>query len=50
MSAGDEKGSVFGGYLNRALVSATCEMVVRVIDGEIDRAFSEEIGVNLFCF
>ncbi len=50
MSAGDEKGCVFGGHLNEAIVSATCEMVVEVIDGEVDRAFSEEIGLNLFRF
>ena len=50
MSAGDEKGAVFGGHLNRAVVSATCEMIIRVIDGEVDRKFSEEIGLNLFRF
>ena len=50
MSAGNEKGQVFGGHLNRAVVSATCEMVVTVIPGEVDRAFSEEIGLNLFKF
>ena len=50
MSAGDEQGRVFGGHLNAAMVSATCEMVVQVIDGEVDRAFNEEVGLNLFAF
>ena len=50
MSAGDEKGQVFGGHLNRAVVSAVCEMVISVIDGVVDRRFSEKIGLNLFRF
>lgn len=50
MSAGDEDGRVFGGHLNSAVVSATCEMVIEVMDGRVDRKFSEEIGLNLFEF
>lgn len=50
MSAGNEKGEVFGGHLNRAIVSATCEMVIQIIDGVVDRKFDEEIGLNLFQF
>jgi len=50
MSAGDAKGDVKGGHLNRANVSATCEMVIRIIDGEVDRYYDEEIGLNLFRF
>lgn len=50
LSAGNEKGEVFGGHLNRAIVSATCEMVMTLINGRVDRAFSEEIGLNLFKF
>ena len=50
MSAGNEKGEVYGGHLNKAIVSATCEMVIRVIDGQIDRAFSDDVGLNLFRF
>ncbi len=50
MSAADETGRVVGGHLNRAEVSATCEMVVSVIDGLVDRKFSEEIGLNLMEF
>lgn len=50
MSAGDEKGQVFGGHLNRAVVSAVCEMVITVIDGTVERSFSPEIGLNLFRF
>lgn len=50
MSAGNGKGEVFGGHLNRAVISATCEMVITVIDGRVDRFHSEEIGLNLFQF
>ena len=50
MSAGDDKGAVFGGHLNSATVSATCEMVIRVIDGTVERAKDPEIGLNLFRF
>lgn len=50
MSAGNAQGQVFGGHLNRAVVSATCEMVIRCIDGQVDRAFDPEIGLNLFRF
>ena len=50
MSAGDREGRVWGGHLNRAVVSATCEMVVRILDGHVGRAFSPEIGLNLLAF
>lgn len=50
MSAGNSSGQVFGGHLNRAVVSATCEMVVTVIDGKIDRYYDEDVGLNLFKF
>lgn len=49
-SAGNEKGEVFGGHLNQAYVSATCELVIRILDGNIDRAFDPEIGLNLMQF
>lgn len=47
MSVGDEKGLVYGGHLNKAIVSATCEMVIQVINGKVDRYFDEEVGLNL---
>lgn len=50
MSAGDAKGCVFGGHLNQAIVSATCEMVIDIIDGSVDRFHSDEVGLNLFKF
>ena len=50
MSVGNEKGEAFGGHLNRAVVSATCEMVITVIDGKVDRVYDEETGLNVFKF
>ena len=50
MSAGNERGEVFGGHLNRAVISATCEMIITVIDGEVDRFRDPETGLNLFKF
>lgn len=50
MCVGDEKGNAFGGHLNSATVSATCEMIITVIDGTVDRYFDEEIGQTFFSF
>lgn len=50
MCAGDENGNAIGGHLNKAVVSATCEMVITTIEGSVDRYFDEEIGLNLFKF
>ena len=50
MSAGNDSGEVFGGHLNRAIVSATCEMVITIVDGKVDRFFDEITGLNLFKF
>ncbi len=41
---------VVGGHLNSAVISATGEIVIDVIDGNVDRKFSQEIGLNLFEF
>lgn len=50
MSAANESGAVVGGHLNAARVSATCEMVIRVIDGAVDRFKDDVTGLNLFKF
>lgn len=50
MSAGDKKNVTYGGHLNKAVVSATCEINIAIIEGLVDREFSEEIGLNLFKF
>lgn len=47
LSAGNDQGQVFGGHLNKAIVSATCEMVIQFIMEKVDRYFDEEVGLNL---
>ena len=50
ISVGDREGRVFGGHLNRAVVSATCEMVIRCLNGTVEREFDETVGLNLMKF
>ena len=50
MSAGNRDCEVFGGHLNRAVVSVTCEMVIRILPGAVDRAPDPETGINLIRF
>ena len=50
MCAADENANVYGGHLVDATISATCEMVIRILDGTVDRQFNDEVGLNLFKF
>ena len=51
MTAGNITGAVVGGHLNRAVISATAELVVTVTDGTVDRVKDEAVtGLNLFSF
>ena len=43
-------GECHAGHLNAATISATCELMIDVIDGEVNRDFSEETGLNLYKF
>ena len=47
MLAADDAGRTYGGHLNSARVSVTCEMFLTLIDGEIDRYHDDMIGINL---
>ena len=50
MSVGGTDGSVVGGHLNRAVVSATREMFIRQLSGNVGRRFDSGVGLNLFDF
>lgn len=50
MAVGDLAARVFGGHLNRAVVSATAELVIQTLPGEIDRKPDPQIGLNLMHF
>ena len=50
MCAADQQGRAFGGHLNEAVISATCELPVTCLPGRTDRMFSDEVGLNLISF
>lgn len=50
MTASDPDGKTVGGHLTRAIVSMTCEMVIRIIGGTVDRVYNEELHINQLKF
>lgn len=40
-------GTAVGGHLKRAVVSATCEIVLHTVYGRVPRFFDERTGLNL---
>lgn len=44
----DENLDLHGGHLNKAIISATCEIVVRRLDGKVGRIYQDEVGLNVF--
>lgn len=45
--AGDELGKCIGGHLKQARISATCEIIISVIDYQLERMHDTETGLNL---
>ncbi|MFC1898211.1 PPC domain-containing DNA-binding protein [Candidatus Cloacimonadota bacterium] len=41
------ENKTFGGHLNEAFVSATCEIIIVEFTGEVGRFFNESSGLNL---
>ena len=50
MAVGDLAGRCYGGHLNRAVGSATAELIITVLPGEVDRQPDPKIGLNLMHF
>ncbi len=48
ITVGNKENIVYGGHLNECFISATCELHILKIDGEMDRYFDPEIGLNLY--
>ena len=50
MAVSDLAARCFGGHLNRAVVSATAEIIIQPLPGEVDRQPNPQIGLNLMHF
>lgn len=47
IALGDDSLRVIGGHLNYVYISATGEIIIDLIEGRVDRKYSDEIGINL---
>ena len=48
ISVSDHNFQVWGGHLNEAVVSGTCELVLTIIPGSIDRRKDPQVGLNVW--
>lgn len=46
----DDEYKTYGGHLDSARISATGELIIGTIEGEVNRQHNEEIGINLYSF
>lgn len=46
----DQAGHVWGGHLNKAVISATGEFMIHTIQGNVDREKNLDTGINEFRF
>lgn len=50
ISCGKADGMAIGGHLNEALISLTAEIFINLVDGNINRVYDDELGINLIEF
>lgn len=50
LNVADENMCAYGGHLYECIISATCELFIRVIDARVNRKHDEKSGLNLFDF
>jgi len=50
INAAGEDGITHGGHLNEVRISATCELIVRCIEGHVGRMQDSVTGLNIYCF
>jgi len=46
----DIEYNTYGGHLSSAIISVTGEIMIEAIEGNVDRKFNEEIGINVYKF
>lgn len=49
-SLADAQGNVFGGHVNEIRISATAEIFIRLLPGEVNRRLDEKAGIFLMDF
>ena len=50
LCAADATGRAVGGHLNSCRISVTCELVLEVTDGVLERTKDPELGLNFYDF
>ncbi|MFW6272766.1 MAG: PPC domain-containing DNA-binding protein [bacterium] len=50
ISLANKDQKMFGGHLNKAIISGTLELFITAIDNKIDRKFDNDVGLNLLEF
>lgn len=48
ISAASGRGEVVGGHFLSGTICLTCEMVITVIHGVIDRVHDDELDINIY--